>query len=1148
MSAKKPNPMNVQKGSKPAMSSFNRSRNLEHVPDERNTIQMAMSRYKFLYNTLYVPMLKQICAYLDKFTIGYYTKGPHKNSRYVTLPRPDILPFNKLLDDAAVCFRHLNQLTSCRSHAAQYIADKLKLLGTDDQFCQLFRRRNPTAIVYITSDMEYVGCSISAYNRRWQHIHNLMRHYLDVQRSGLPIYAKTRTQGKMAMAKLCVMIPFEITSSLCKFTDEARSIRILCPPKNVQPGLFCYSNLRPKRRGSHHRARLRGGERYIPSVPKSTRIDKTLFEINAHTEGQREPMEIISTRLEDIAKVWYQHGTFSVSPGRFDNSGWSALLSAFRGSLFQRLDTRQHLTLEDLQRSCSTSSTDYGITTFIVKIIFLARNTFYMKNETSLINIRARLRLLPIPQQQIEIYRMQYAMEFEPTNMKDKRKNLLKLLCRQMQLKMLRQQYFFPVHYHHHLDMKKVHRCIRMVIDKLDVPKDIKTYIEWLTKVVKKKTMFSIKPKYLNSKRYIDTFSETPWAHCEECVQPNNFWTNTPRQLVPTTNHTRCISTFPAQHPPLHSKCRALQLSCSTPAFQFGSKTWKVAKLGLVSFINSLPKELVVDNDTIESLGRFCVMNRMDRNKANKRMAIITSMDINLATKTLENFYVEPFDKNKGEVYIACPFMAWHLIKKTYDWMGDNPQYELVTDKTPDMIIQDMFVSWGRLCRRLKSKLPPLLQDGRLGIATAYQKYGKPEPKKRPVIDLKFDTAINIRKAVARAGIFCINHIIGNGSFHLPHSMGLRERLNKIQDYFNILIRRRNIQDPILVIRSDDIEGFFTNVDVDAAIAAHERIIELYLIQFANKYRVGKRRFQATSRNSNKIYVPLAKTIKPQPGHYNTAKLPGRYSTVKLQEMTKIIQWTTQYRTFTLGTLTLKQKSGLFQGCPLSVYLALSIAFISEHDARLSTMGRTVQGLRYVDDKLGITVSENNPEAIAVAHEILKEYNDIYHPSLTVKEEPPVLITPTETKYIYIGHIITNSGTKIIREYYNKNWHSYDRRFPFRQVYKLEQHYGSYCDATAIRGQRMGRLMAIMRSTDIEKLRQVLCEKLFEYTNGLGDPPSFTIRLLRRLLRISTNHPEQCRIIIEILGAYRQITKNTRWQDRNIFNLLPNLNTGSILG
>ena len=79
-------------------------------------------------------------------------------------------------------------------------------------------------------------------------------------------------------------------------------------------------------------------------------------------------------------------------------------------------------------------------------------------------------------------------------------------------------------------------------------------------------------------------------------------------------------------------------------------------------------------------------MKRMDRNTANKRMAVITSIDVNRTTKTLENFYVEPFDKNKGEVYIACPFMAWHLIKKTYDWTGDTPQYELISNMTPDMI------------------------------------------------------------------------------------------------------------------------------------------------------------------------------------------------------------------------------------------------------------------------------------------------------------------------------------------------------------------------------------------------------------------------------------------------------------------------------
>ncbi len=174
---------------------------------------------------------------------------------------------------------------------------------------------------------------------------------------------------------------------------------------------------------------------------------------------------------------------------------------------------------------------------------------------------------------------MQYAMEFEPTNMKNKRKNLLQLLCRQMKLKLLRQHYFLPVHYHHHLDMKKVHRCIRMIIDKMAIPKDIKTYIAWLTKVVKKKPMFSVKPKYLNSKKHIDTFNEIPWANCLECSQPNNFWEHAPRQLVPTTDHTQCISTFPAQHLPLYSKCRALQLSCNTQAFQFGSKTWKVANL-----------------------------------------------------------------------------------------------------------------------------------------------------------------------------------------------------------------------------------------------------------------------------------------------------------------------------------------------------------------------------------------------------------------------------------------------------------------------------------------------------------------------------------------------------------------------------------------
>ena len=51
------------------------------------------------------------------------------------------------------------------------------------------------------------------------------------------------------------------------------------------------------------------------------------------------------------------------------------------------------------------------------------------------------------------------------------------------------------------------------------------------------------------------------------------------------------------------------------------------------------------------------------------------------------------------------------------------------------------------------------------------------------------------------------------------------------------------------------------------------------------------------------------------------------------------------------------------------------------------------------DDKMGITIAENNPMAITAAKELL-ESNDIYHPSLTVKEEMPVMSTPGCTKYI----------------------------------------------------------------------------------------------------------------------------------------------------
>ena len=349
---------------------------------------------------------------------------------------------------------------------------------------------------------------------------------------------------------------------------------------------------------------------------------------------------------------------------------------------------------------------------------------------------------------------MQYAIEFEPTRMKKKHLAILRLLCRKFRLKPLRSQYILPIHYHHHLDMRKLHHCIPRIIHQLPLPYDIRAYILWLTKIVKKKASKCTQPKYINHKQYIENFDETPWPHCGDCLNPTTLWENAPRELVPMVDNIKCISTFPSQHKPIYSYCHALRYSCHTHPFVLRTKAWRVAKEGISTFTSSLPDNQIISPDMIDSLGRYCAMNRTARNRANKHMAIITPADVNKVTRTLETFCVEPYDKNKGEIYISCPFMAWHLIKKTYDWTGDNPQYELIADNTPTSLPQEMASSWFLLSSGLKSKLPPLLKDGRLGKATAYQKYGKPEPKKRPVIDLKFDPSINIRKAIARAGIF----------------------------------------------------------------------------------------------------------------------------------------------------------------------------------------------------------------------------------------------------------------------------------------------------------------------------------------------------------------------------------------------------------
>ena len=75
-----------------------------------------------------------------------------------------------------------------------------------------------------------------------------------------------------------------------------------------------------------------------------------------------------------------------------------------------------------------------------------------------------------------------------------------------------------------------------------------------------------------------------------------------------------------------------------------------------------------------------------------------------------------------------------------------------------------------------------------------------------------------------------------------------------------------NLVDPTLVMMSDDIEGFFTNVDVDAAIMAHERIIQLYMAQYAKKEKSGETKISSDCKKFQQDLRSNRKICKTRPG------------------------------------------------------------------------------------------------------------------------------------------------------------------------------------------------------------------------------------------------------------------------------------------
>jgi len=78
----------------------------------------------------------------------------------------------------------------------------------------------------------------------------------------------------------------------------------------------------------------------------------------------------------------------------------------------------------------------------------------------------------------------------------------------------------------------------------------------------------------------------------------------------------------------------------------------------------------------------------------------------------------------------------------------------------------------------------------------------------------------------------------------------------------------------------------------------------------------------------------------------------------------------------------------LFQGCPLSVYLALSIAFISEHDTSLTMMGHSIRGCRYVWMTSLTSLLQRTLKHLSCKRKRTLNIQRNNHPSLTVKEEP----------------------------------------------------------------------------------------------------------------------------------------------------------------
>ena len=274
----------------------------------------------------------------------------------------------------------------------------------------------------------------------------------------------------------------------------------------------------------------------------------------------------------------------------------------------------------------------------------------------------------------------------------------------------------------------------------------------------------------------------------------------------------------------------------------------------------------------------------------------------------------------------------------------------------------------------------------------------------------------------------------------------------------------------------DDMSGFYTCLDRAGVLQRAEYVCNKY----KHRHRRGRHWISVTRRGNQ----------RPK---FGKSSFNDDFVSIHVDEIYDVLTWASKFSCFKLGDHFLQQTLGLFQGCALSVILALFTAAADE-DRWLSSLGadrKLIYGFRYFDDRfLSFTYQMFSATSRAKATYLRDTSSRIYMDGIVCEpEDPPNFLESAITE--------RPDGTLLLM-HNNKNWDSvctHGSQCIITQLPRCSFHTSSILD-----GYRLSRIKSVVRHSNTEfGMITAALQLITEWTTCLGDNVEDVIRMLKSL-------------------------------------------------